>query len=86
MLSARLTTSAGDPVPTERTARELLGRLGVTAPPGADEDDLSEALRTALDGKRVLLLLDDVAGAGQVDALTAPTSPTAWWSPSRAAR
>ncbi|KUL48145.1 hypothetical protein ADL28_29880 [Streptomyces violaceusniger] len=69
VLSARLTTSAGDPVPTERTARELLGRLGVTAPPGADEDDLSEALRTALDGKRVLLLLDDVAGAGQVDAL-----------------
>ncbi|GDY41753.1 hypothetical protein SANT12839_026350 [Streptomyces antimycoticus] len=69
VLSARLTTSAGDPVPTERTARELLGRLGVSAPPGADEDDLSEALRTALDGKRVLLLLDDVAGAEQVDAL-----------------
>ncbi|MFG2581376.1 tetratricopeptide repeat protein [Streptomyces malaysiensis] len=69
VLGARLTTSAGDPVPTERTARELLGRLGVTAPPGADEDDLSEALRAALDGKRVLLLLDDVAGAEQVDAL-----------------
>ncbi|MFD8626213.1 tetratricopeptide repeat protein [Streptomyces hygroscopicus] len=69
VLSARLMTSAGDPVPVERTARELLGRLGVSAPPGADEDDLSAALRAALDGKRVLLLLDDVAGAEQVDAL-----------------
>ncbi|MEU4895408.1 tetratricopeptide repeat protein [Streptomyces sp. NPDC044780] len=69
VLSARLTTSAGDPVPIERTARELLGRLGASAPPGADEDDLSAALREALDGRRMLLLLDDVAGAEQVDAL-----------------
>ncbi|MET8183352.1 tetratricopeptide repeat protein [Streptomyces sp. NPDC005336] len=69
VLSARLMTSAGDPVPTERTSRDLLGRLGVTAPPGADEDELSDTLRDTLDGKRVLLLLDDVAGAEQVDAL-----------------
>lgn len=69
VLSARLTTSAGVPVPTERTARDLLGRLGVTAPPGADEDELGQTLRDTLDGKRVLLLLDDVAGADQVDAL-----------------
>ncbi|MFI0818325.1 tetratricopeptide repeat protein [Streptomyces sp. NPDC021098] len=69
VLKARLMTSAGDPVPTERTARDLLVRLGVTAPPGADEDELGEMLRGALDGKRVLLLLDDVAGAEQVDAL-----------------
>ncbi|MGW2331922.1 tetratricopeptide repeat protein [Streptomyces sp. NPDC001700] len=69
VLQARLMTSSGDPVPTERTARDLLVRLGVTAPPGADEDELGEMLRDALDGKRVLLLLDDVAGAEQVDAL-----------------
>ncbi|WP_370592947.1 tetratricopeptide repeat protein [Streptomyces sp. NBRC 110028] len=69
VLRARLMTSSGDPVPTERTARDLLIRLGVTAPPGADEDELGETLRDTLDGKRVLLLLDDVAGAGQVDAL-----------------
>ncbi|MEU1805261.1 tetratricopeptide repeat protein [Streptomyces sp. NPDC019937] len=69
VLRARLMTSSGDPVPTERTARDLLVRLGVTAPPGADEDELGETLRDTLDGKRVLLLLDDVAGAEQVDAL-----------------
>jgi tetratricopeptide (TPR) repeat protein len=69
LLRARLMTSSGDPVPTERTARDLLVRLGVTAPPGADEDELGEMLRDTLDGKRVLLLLDDVAGAEQVDAL-----------------
>ncbi|MBL1099853.1 tetratricopeptide repeat protein [Streptomyces sp. 205] len=69
VLTARLTTSGGQPVPTLRTARDLLGRLGVTAPPGADEDDLSEALREKLTGKRLLLLLDDVAGVEQVDAL-----------------
>ncbi len=69
VLQARLMTSSGDPVPTERTARDLLVRLGVTAPPGADEDELGEMLRGALDGKRILLLLDDVAGAEQVDAL-----------------
>ncbi|MEU8826273.1 tetratricopeptide repeat protein [Streptomyces sp. NPDC048636] len=69
VLSARLTTSGGEPVPTLRTARDLLGTLGVTAPPGADEDDLGEALRARLTGKRLLLFLDDVAGADQVDAL-----------------
>ncbi|MVO89545.1 tetratricopeptide repeat protein [Streptomyces sp. p1417] len=81
VLRARLTDPDGAPVPTERTARELLDALGESAPAGADEDDLSAALRTALDGRRALLLLDDVAngdgegeGAAQVDPLL-PDNP-----------
>ena len=46
-------------VPIERAARELLDALGIAAPPGADEDELTETLREALAERRVLLLLDD---------------------------
>ncbi|WP_415925478.1 tetratricopeptide repeat protein [Streptomyces sp. ME19-01-6] len=74
VLRARLATSGGDPVPVERTARELLAVLGVSVPAGADEDELCEALRDALAGKRRLLLLDDAPGAEQVDALL-PDAP-----------
>ncbi|MER5752101.1 tetratricopeptide repeat protein [Streptomyces sp. NPDC002088] len=73
VLRARLSEPDGTPVPVERTARELLTALGRPAPPGAAEDDLSEALRTALADRRVLLLLDDAAGAEQVDALLPDT-------------
>ncbi|MFE9997990.1 tetratricopeptide repeat protein [Streptomyces avermitilis] len=69
VLRARLTEPDGTPVPTERTARELLAALEVATPPGAAEDDLTEALREALADRRMLLLLDDVAAAEQVDAL-----------------
>lgn len=69
LLRARLTDPAGAPVPTERTARELLDQLGVTGPPGADGDELSELLREALAGRRTLLLLDDAVDAEQVDPL-----------------
>nr|WP_238431373.1 tetratricopeptide repeat protein [Streptomyces cavernae] len=72
-LRARLTDLDGTPVPTDRTARELLAALGVSAPPGADEDDLTETLREALATRRVLLLLDDAADAEQVDALLPDT-------------
>ncbi|MFK4148286.1 tetratricopeptide repeat protein [Streptomyces sp. NPDC004065] len=69
VLRARLTEPDGTPVPVERAARDLLTALGLPAPPGAAEDDLTAALRDALAGRRALLLLDDAAGAGQVDAL-----------------
>ncbi|GAA3369597.1 tetratricopeptide repeat protein [Streptomyces sannanensis] len=69
VLRARLTEPGGTPVPTERTARELLDVLGVPAPPGAAEEELSALVREALAGRRVVLLLDDAADAGQVDPL-----------------
>lgn len=72
-LRARLTEPDGTPVPTERTARDLLAALELTAPPGAAEDDLVEALREALATRRALLLLDDAADAEQVDALLPDT-------------
>ncbi|MFE1882118.1 tetratricopeptide repeat protein [Streptomyces diastatochromogenes] len=73
VLRARLSEPDGTPVPIERTARELLAALDVQAPAGAAEDDLTEALRAALAGRRALLLLDDAAGAEQVDALLPDT-------------
>jgi tetratricopeptide (TPR) repeat protein len=74
VLRARLSEPDGTPVPTERTARDLLTALELTAPAGTDEDDLSERLREALATRRTLLLLDDAADAGQVDALL-PENP-----------
>ncbi|MFI9722575.1 tetratricopeptide repeat protein [Streptomyces sp. NPDC052396] len=69
VLRARLTDADGTPVPTDRTARALLAELAAPARAGADEDELAEALRRALSGRRVLLLLDDAAGAEQVEPL-----------------
>ncbi|MET9700079.1 tetratricopeptide repeat protein [Streptomyces sp. NPDC006529] len=69
----RLTTPGGDPVATERAVRGLLEALGRTTPPGAAEDELSSALREALTGKRVILLVDDAADPHQVDALLPDT-------------
>ncbi|MFD4728546.1 tetratricopeptide repeat protein [Streptomyces seoulensis] len=71
---ARLGDPDGTPVPVERAARDLLGALGAPGPAGAAEDELTEALRTALAGRRALLLLDDATGAEQVDALI-PDAP-----------
>lgn len=73
VLRVRLSEPDGTRVPVERLARELLTELDRTTPPGADEDDLTEALRTALADRRVLLLLDAVADAEQVDALLPDT-------------
>ncbi|QXE39469.1 hypothetical protein KQY30_28465 [Streptomyces sp. GMY02] len=69
-----LTEPGGDPVPTERTAREILGAFGVPTPPGAGEDELSEMVRETLGTRRVLLLLDDAVDAEQVDPLV-PDNP-----------
>ncbi|MFD7875099.1 tetratricopeptide repeat protein [Streptomyces sp. NPDC059766] len=73
VLRARLSEPDGTPVPVERTARELLAALDRPSPPGAAEDELSEALRAALADRRAVLLLDDAAGAEQVDALLPDT-------------
>ncbi|MER5449505.1 tetratricopeptide repeat protein [Streptomyces sp. NPDC002766] len=74
VLRARLSEPDGTPVPTERTARDLLAALDRPTPAGAAADELSEALRTALADRRTLILLDDAADAEQVDALL-PDSP-----------
>lgn len=67
VLRTRLTDPGGTPVPTERTARDLLAALrSWSAPPGADLDDLTAALRAELAGRRMVLLLDDVAAPEQV--------------------
>ncbi|MCC3768052.1 tetratricopeptide repeat protein [Streptomyces sp. UNOC14_S4] len=69
VLRARLTGADGQPVPTERTARALLTAVGAPVPAGAGEDELTSALRTALNGRKALLLLDDAMSAEQVDPL-----------------
>ncbi|MGD3107507.1 tetratricopeptide repeat protein [Streptomyces sp. YGL11-2] len=74
VLRAVLTGRGGEPVATDRTARDLLGALGAGAPPGAPDDELTEALRGALAGRRALLLLDDAPGAEEVEPLI-PDAP-----------
>ncbi|MGW2551948.1 tetratricopeptide repeat protein [Streptomyces sp. NPDC001635] len=74
VLRARLSEPDGSPVPAERIARALLAALDLPAPAGAGEDDLTQALREGLAGRRVLLLLDDAVTAEQVDALL-PDAP-----------
>ncbi|MCX5197585.1 tetratricopeptide repeat protein [Streptomyces sp. NBC_00249] len=73
LLRVRLTAPGGEPVATERAVRTLLEGLGQPTPPGAGEDDLSAALRDALVGRRVILLVDDAADPHQVDALLPDT-------------
>ncbi|POX36208.1 hypothetical protein C3486_34750, partial [Streptomyces sp. Ru73] len=74
VLRSCLSTIDGRPVPTASAARDLLTQLGERVPAGADEDELTEALRGALSGRRALLLLDDAAGAEQVEPLL-PDAP-----------
>ncbi|WP_317453699.1 tetratricopeptide repeat protein [Streptomyces sp. CBMA152] len=69
VLRVGLTEPGGAPVPAERAARELLDVLDVPVPPGGGEDELTQLVREALSDRRVLLLLDDAAGAEQVDPL-----------------
>ncbi|AKA03063.1 regulatory protein [Streptomyces noursei ZPM] len=74
VLRAVLTGRDGAPVGLDRTARDLLAALGTDAPPGADEDALAEAVRTALADRRTVLLLDDAPGAEDVEPLI-PDAP-----------
>ncbi|MEU9417871.1 tetratricopeptide repeat protein [Streptomyces sp. NPDC048272] len=73
VVKVRLTTPGGETVATERAVRTLLEGLGRSTRPGAGEDDLSSELRTALTGRRVILLVDDAADPHQVDALLPDT-------------
>ncbi|MCP3760550.1 NB-ARC domain-containing protein [Streptomyces sp. TBY4] len=73
VLRVRLTAPTGEGVATERAVRTLLEGLGQPTPPGAAEDDLSSALRTALAGRRAVLLVDDASDPHQVDALLPDT-------------
>nr|WP_234347830.1 tetratricopeptide repeat protein [Streptomyces specialis] len=66
VLRARLTDPDGKPAPAERTVRALLAGLGVDGPPGADDDELTDVLREALQERRAVLLLDDVGTAEQL--------------------
>jgi tetratricopeptide (TPR) repeat protein len=74
VLRVRLTEPGGRPVPMEEAARGLLDRLRIVSPPGAGDDELTEMVREALAVRRMLLLLDDVTEAEQVDLLL-PQNP-----------
>lgn len=74
VLRVRLTEPGGRRVPMDSAARELLDSLGIAAPPGAGEDELTEMVREALAERRMLLLLDDAGDAEQVDPLL-PDNP-----------
>ncbi|RMI39207.1 ATP-binding protein [Streptomyces triticirhizae] len=69
VLSARLTEPGGEPVAVERVARELLAQLGVAAPAGGGDAELSDLLTESLDGRAAVLVLDDVADAEQLAEL-----------------
>ncbi|MFF2043997.1 AAA family ATPase [Kitasatospora sp. NPDC058170] len=79
VLFARLSAPDGGRVPPARAARRLLEQLGADVGavplPGSAEDGRDEpacvALREALAGRRVLLVLDDVRDAGQLWPLLA---------------
>lgn len=73
VLRTRLTAPGGEGVATERAVRGLLEALGLTTPPGAGEDELSAALRAALAGRRMIVLVDDATDPYQVDALLPDT-------------
>lgn len=77
----RMSEPGGAPVPAEQAAEVLLEALGEPRPPAPLPDPDSEegggsgpaALREALAGRQVLLVLDDVQQAEQVEALLPPT-------------
>jgi tetratricopeptide (TPR) repeat protein len=69
-LFARLTTDGGEPVPAEQTARTLLRALRADVP----RTDPVAALREATEGRRLLLVLDDVRSADGLAGLL-PRSP-----------
>ncbi|MFJ3978758.1 tetratricopeptide repeat protein [Streptomyces sp. NPDC090021] len=73
VLRTRLVAPGGETVATERALRGLLAGLGRRTPPGAGEDELSSVLRSALQERRAIILIDDAADPHQVDALLPDT-------------
>ncbi|MFD8593071.1 tetratricopeptide repeat protein [Streptomyces sp. NPDC059637] len=71
-LFARLTRPGGAPVSAAQAARSFLERLG--RPDDARGPEPAAALRRALAGRRVLIVLDDVDGAAQIRPLL-PDAP-----------
>lgn len=69
LLRARLTEPGGADVPAEDTARALLTALEAPVPPGADDEELTSALRAELRERRCVLLVDDAPSAEQLDEL-----------------
>ncbi|MDF3290450.1 tetratricopeptide repeat protein [Streptomyces silvisoli] len=71
----RLTGGDGEPVQSIRVARTVLralGETGAVADGAAEAEDPVAVLRTALAGRRVLMVLDDVVTADQVLPLLPP--------------
>jgi DNA-binding SARP family transcriptional activator/Tfp pilus assembly protein PilF len=68
----------GEPVPAAVGLRRLLTLLGVGPDrQPVEESDLAATYRSALDGRRLLVLLDNVADTAQVRALVPGSSSTA---------
>lgn len=62
----RLSENDGRPVPPEHSARALLRAMGVEAEPAAEPEELLAALRTALNGRKAVVVLDDVVDSRQL--------------------
>ncbi|MEU1621590.1 NB-ARC domain-containing protein [Streptomyces sp. NPDC005722] len=62
----RLSENDGRPVPPEQSARDLLRAMDVEAEPAAEPEELLAALRTALNGRKAVLVLDDVVDSRQL--------------------
>ncbi|MEU8352999.1 ATP-binding protein, partial [Streptomyces sp. NPDC048845] len=73
LFRARLTDPGGPPPPLEDIARDLLAELGGSAPAGSSEDELTQAVRDTLAGRRCVLLLDDAADPDPVRELVPDT-------------
>ncbi|WP_431967848.1 NB-ARC domain-containing protein [Actinacidiphila sp. bgisy160] len=62
----RLSENDGRPVPPEQSARALLRAMDVEVEPAAEHEELLAALRTALNGRKAVLVLDDVVDSRQL--------------------
>ncbi|MFE0632395.1 NB-ARC domain-containing protein [Streptomyces sp. NPDC058864] len=62
----RLSENDGRPVPSEQSARALLRAMDVETEPAAEREELLAELRTALNGRKAVLVLDDVVDSRQL--------------------
>ncbi|MQY08408.1 AfsR/SARP family transcriptional regulator [Actinomadura macrotermitis] len=68
-LYLELRGSSARPVPPGDALRRLIRALGAAPPPTGSSDELAALYRTALAGRRMLIVLDDAAAEGQVRPL-----------------